>query len=324
MTVRAYDPSLPPGVRFGAQHPLPMAPAFYEFNRARDRGDALAFVVEGPDAERGVEVIREVLNAPPDPAQSAAEFLGRPPRREVETAEITTTVGAPQGLECTGYWILNDRTKHLRERLYVVAREGRQEFRPARRWEHFPVLELHEKGTTDAPTIGAGGAEITFVCYAPPGSGVAREAAGVIAETLREIGPLLSGSPFGRARAFISADLRFRKVVPVKGPLHRGVGKDEDPPDSTPAAYRPPQRALPLRPNGPEPSKPKTYGERIEEQKREMLKDWGLLEGYDRMQAEGKARREKPAQPMIGNPTRRSGGLQSFDKAPWKETPWTR
>lgn len=74
------------------------------------------------------------------------------------------------------------------------------------------------------------------------------------------------------------------------------------------------------------------FWDAVEDAKREMLKGWGLLEDYERMQAESKARRraerEKPepdlAQSLYKIWTRPPDPVfsQSFDKAPWKESPW--
>lgn len=66
---------------------------------------------------------------------------------------------------------------------------------------------------------------------------------------------------------------------------------------------------------------PKNRGgffEAIEAGKREKLKEWGMLEDYDRMQAEQKTRQARSA--PHGIPGRSS--LESFNQAPWKETPW--
>jgi uncharacterized protein len=52
----------------------------------------------------------------------------------------------------------------------------------------------------------------------------------------------------------------------------------------------------------------------VEEQKRELIKGWGLLEEYDAMQAARKTRQAIPT------PDR--GFQQTFNNAPWKETPW--
>lgn len=263
---------------------VPLGEAFFAFNSALSRGDTLRFVAEGPDAEEAIGEIRGLLEKPVSRWGALVEFVAGEARPEAGQAKVTGVVGAPQGLECTGYWILNNATKHLREDLYVVAREGVEEYRPVRWWEHFPTVELHEKGTTDEPTIGADGKEITFVCYARPGSGAADEGAAVIAETLAGLGPLLSGSPFGRMRAFVRADLEYRKVVPVKGPLHRGITENDSPGASTPKAYRPPEDLLMLRRDRPGPTRPKSFAEVVEEKKREYLRNWGLLDAYEAME----------------------------------------
>lgn len=58
--------------------------------------------------------------------------------------------------------------------------------------------------------------------------------------------------------------------------------------------------------------------EAVEPSKREHLKRWGLLEAYDQMQAE----RESRPKPPGPHPASVRSASQSFNNAPWKETPW--
>jgi hypothetical protein len=225
----------------------------------------------------------------------------------VGVVEIEVLVGADQGLECTGYFVLNERTKHLRESLYVAVRGDGEEYRPSRWWEHFPILELHERGNSrpTAPNVGAKGRPVAFVCYSPAGSGSAEQGAALIRLAARELGPLLSGHLFGRMRAMAEADRSYRKLVPVKGPLHRAHHVDPDPPrGSVPEAYRPSASVLEPRGDLPAPEVRSPFYV-FEAKKREYLERWGLLADYDRMRARGSERRES----------------QRKD-APWEGAPW--
>lgn len=64
------------------------------------------------------------------------------------------------------------------------------------------------------------------------------------------------------------------------------------------------------------------FWDTVEHQKREILKGWGLLEGYDRMQAESKARRERKKSEVDFRQSFDQSFSQSFNSASWKEAPW--
>lgn len=215
----------------------------------------------------------------------------------VESVEVEVLMGAPQGLECTGYFVLNERTAHLRESLYVAVCGDGEEYRPARWWEHFPILELHERGNSRplAPNVGAKGRPVVFACYGAPGSGAAGAAADLVRQEARLLGPLMSGPLFGRMRAMAAADRRYRRLVPVKGPLHRASSTDPDPPvGSVLDAWRPPPGVLDPREEHAVPEVRSAFAV-FEDKKREYLASWGLLDSYERKQRESAQRRREQA-----------------------------
>ncbi len=74
-----------------------------------------------------------------------------------QSIELRAVIASRQGLSCLGYYTLANRTKHLRERLYVSVRDGDKLFLPRRR-EHFPVEEidayyLDQRGLAGRPAM---------------------------------------------------------------------------------------------------------------------------------------------------------------------------
>jgi hypothetical protein len=167
---------------------------------------------------------------------------------------VRAEIDAPQGLECTGYFILNNRTKHLRRQLYITVREERpsprsQELCPQLWWEHFPVIELVREGWWSGAHLGEGdpGERIIFECHGP----AAREGARIISETMYSLGPLLRGSLYRRGRAMRAAELEYQKYVGLMGSLHVDRNGNPVPQPLSPArvspAYRPGSRCGRLR-----------------------------------------------------------------------------
>jgi hypothetical protein len=150
--------------------------------------------------------------------------------------EVRGIIASKQGLSCSGYFTLANRTAHLRERLYVTVRDGDKLFLP-RGNEHFPVSELerHYIGRMNLgyyESIGAQGGEVVFICEGPASD----EGATVIEGTLASFAfeELLTKPLIGRWAAAVSLKR-----------LYLGTLRSESPP------YRPP--VLPERPSAPEP-----------------------------------------------------------------------
>ncbi len=219
--------------------------------------------------------------------------------------ELRAVIASKQGLSCLGYYTLANRTKHLRERLYVSVRDGDKLFLPRRR-EHFPVEEieayyLDQRGLAVDKSIGGGGGEVVFSCEGP----AADEGASAIAATL-------AGLDAGLNQGSVA---RWRMMLPEKFSYRLAAHHDSGPP------YRPPTlptRYLAPASFTPEARQARTLEAQVERGKREKLKEWGVLEAYDDMQAEQKTRQARSA--PHGMPG--LGASQSFNNAPWKETPW--
>lgn len=205
--------------------------------------------------------------------------------------ELRAVIASRQGLSCLGYYTLANRTKHLRERLYVCVRDGDKLFLPRRR-EHFPVEEIDAYYLGPGllavgESIGAGGGEVVFSCEGSSAQ-AADEGATVIAAALAGLDAGLNQGPVAR----------WRMVVPEKFSYLRAAHHASGPP------YRPP--TLPTRDRAPasftpEERQARTLEGLVEVRTRELLKGWGMLESYDEMK---RRRKQKPPRPE------------------WKETPW--
>lgn len=216
---------------------------------------------------------------------------------EVGRAVVSGVIASKQGLDCSGYETLNNRTKHLRERLYVTVRDGGKLFLPRGHSEHFPVGEIRDYlggrlKLRVLESVGAGGGEVVFTCEGP----AADEGAEVIAGTLPRLEEVL-----GRT-------LLARKYLAGVEDFHYGTYLRANPAP----AYRP--ETPPERAGTPDPFTPKereilgeieTPAVVLERKKREYLKSWGLLGAYE-------ATQRGPGPPPA----------QSFNSSPWKETPW--
>ncbi len=123
-----------------------------------------------------------------------------------EGIELRAVIASKQGLSCLGYYTLANRTKHLRERLYVSVRDGDKLFLPQGP-EHFPVreIEAYYLGRMRfgvAQSIGEGGGEVVFSCE---GSSVqaADEGATVITATLAGLDGVLDRDALSRYLAAV-------------------------------------------------------------------------------------------------------------------------
>ncbi len=198
-----------------------------------------------------------------------------------ERVEVRGIIASKQGLSCEGYYMLSNRTAHLRERLYVSVRDGDKLFLPQGN-EHFPCAELEAFYVKRLrvgffQSIGAGGGEVLFSCEGSSAQ-AAEEGAEAIAAALPEVDAAVNLSLLPRWGAAIPQKRGY--LLTVKGA-------------STPA-YRP--ELLPDRPGPPQPlteEQAKVYNPEelarklasFEEKKREVLAGWGLLKDYDQVRA---------------------------------------
>lgn len=223
-----------------------------------------------------------------------------------EAVELRAVIASKQGLSCAGYFTLANRTKHLRERLYISVRDGDKLFLPQGP-EHFPVkeIEAYYLGRLKlgvAESIGAGGGEVLFSLEGP----AADEGAAVVQRGLVGLDGVLTRNLLAREFVMQAEAWQYHKHLLGQPPAFR-------PPvlparSSVPASFTPEQRKA--REEAP------SFFETLEDRKRAQLKEWGLLDDYEEMQAEQKARLAPARYPVRDSP-------QSFYSTPWKESPWT-
>lgn len=215
----------------------------------------------------------------------------------MERVEVRGVIASKQGLSCEGFYMLFNRTDHLRDRLYVTVRDGDKLFLPADR-EHFPCKEIEEFYVKRLrvgffQSVGAKGEEIVFTVEGP----AAEEGAEAIQAALPDVDEATN----------LSLAPRWVSAIPEKCNYLQTINWTFTRP------YRP--EHLPERAGPPEPFT-EEQAERydpyrllsslslFEKKKREALAAWGMLDDYDRMQA-SRARTKPPQQ------------------APWEETFWT-
>jgi hypothetical protein len=241
----------------------------------------------------------------------------------MEAVELRAVIASKQGLSCSGYYALAARTAYLRERLYVSVRDGDKLFLPQGP-EHFPVKEIEayylgrlKLGVVES--IGAGGGEVVFSCEGSSAQ-AADEGATVITTVLAGLDGVLNQAAL--SRFLTSAPEKYSYVKAVHYTQERPYRPSVLPArSSVPASFTPEERKA--REEAREEAL--SFFETFEHRKREKLKEWGLLDGYEEMQAGQKARLDpvrtpRPALVSNGIPGRCS--LQSFYSSPWKESPW--
>lgn len=92
--VVCYDESRPDGMRFSRTLPLSLLHSFYEFNKARQNGSVITFITEGLDAERAMDVVKEMLEKPTNPAEALLEMVtGKPVSFPVPNKSFDEAVG---------------------------------------------------------------------------------------------------------------------------------------------------------------------------------------------------------------------------------------
>jgi hypothetical protein len=197
-----------------------------------------------------------------------------------ECVELRGVIASKQGLSCEGFYMLSNRTGHLRDRLYVSVRDEDNLFLPKDPYEHFPCSEVEEFYVKRLKvgffqSIGAGGGELVFVLEGP----AADEGAEAITAALPDV----------EAATNLSLAPRWVAAIPEKRRYLRMTLAGSQ------GAYRPEHR--PERAGAPQPfteEQAKRYDpDRLkvklgvfEEKKREALARWGLLKDYDRMKAQ--------------------------------------
>lgn len=197
----------------------------------------------------------------------------------VEYAEHRATIPAEVGFECTFYEGIFYRTAPLRKSLYVAVVVPDGEFRPGFT-EHFPKAELVSYMVRNGlAAYGQGEAfDVVFRCYSPAGSGSAKEGVLIIGDALETLRDRLALSEGARSKAAMRDGLRGIREHILGGLNH---------------PYRPPPDALGERTRVPAPRRRGgSFGEVIRQQFRDELEQWGVLEDYDRMNAE-RAKRQK-------------------------------
>jgi hypothetical protein len=193
----------------------------------------------------------------------------------LERAVLRAAVPGVVGLECTFYNLLNNRTKHLRRRLYVAVAADGHEFRPREEQEHFPVTELVDYQMPDGllgdeHAYGEGRPlEVALLCYSPAGSDAAAEAARLMGAALEELRKVSGWGERERDRFGWKHGMGHLRAMLA--------GKEGLVP-----AYRPPPGALPPRGVLPKPA-PRPKPPTLEEVVRGNLERWGVLEDFDRM-----------------------------------------
>jgi len=272
------------------------------------KGWEATFVVEGQNAEEAAGRVRRLLDKPLTldevQAKSRLWLSGKAselaPKEGYERAALAATLPGDRGFECIFYQYIASRTARLRERVYVTVIAEGEEFRPSGLAEHFPngeflayQLEAGRLAGTGEEAFGKGRRlGVTFVCYSPPGSGAAEEAASEIRAALEKLREVTTWPD--NKRSWFATRHGFGMASSV-------VGGGATPP------YRPPEGVLPRRPAAPVPPKPapagppkKGFSERVEEARGAVLERWGMLEDWDRMQAEREQRRaEKLRQRLL-------------------------
>ena len=228
-----------------------------------------------------------------------------------ERVEVRGVIASKQGLSCEGFYMLFNRTAHLRDRLYVSVRDGDNLFLPKDPYEHFPCAEIEAFYVERLrvgffESIGAKGGEVVFILEGP----AAEEGAEAITAALPDV----------EAATNLSLAPRWIAAIPEKrGYLQTKVLATLS---VNPPAYRPEQR--PERTGTPRPfteEQAKNYDPELlagklslfEVKKREALAKWGLLKDYDREQPRRQAHKGRET-------TMQQGRTQA---SPRKESFWT-
>lgn len=191
----------------------------------------------------------------------------------VERAEVRATLPGEHGLECIFYEYIAARTVHLRKEVYVAWVVEGGEFRPGEfvglALEHSPRAELQKyqmaRGLLGGESAYGMGrtTRVTFVCYAPKGSGAAAKAIEAISDALKKLETVATW-PEGKRSWF---GMRHGRAW-VKAASAGG------------SAYRPPADALPSRSGPPKPPKappglapasPRCWTKKVDA----LLRSWG-------------------------------------------------
>jgi hypothetical protein len=227
-----------------------------------------------------------------------------------QRVEIRGVLASKQGLSCEGFYMLFNRTAHLRDRLYVSVRDGDNLFLPKDPYEHFPCSEI-EKFYVERlnvgffESIGAKGGEVVFILEGP----AAEEGAEAIQGALPDV----------EAATNLTLLPRWTVAIPQKHGYLRATGTGAT------AAYRPehlPRRDGPPEPFTPEqaknydPDRLKSSLSLFEQKKREALGRWGLLKDYDRAHAQ-----QKKEAKMQQSPWTMQRAHTDYER--WKEDLWT-
>lgn len=226
-----------------------------------------------------------------------------------ERVELRGIIASKQGLSCEGFYMLSNRTGHLRDRLYVSVRDGDNLFLPKDPYEHFPCSEIEgfyvrRLKVGFFQSIGAGGGEIVFTLEGPS----ADEGAEAITATLPDVEAATNLSFAPRWVAAIPQKRRYLQMT-LAGSLRAYR------PEHLPARSSEPQPFTEEQTKRYDPDRLKVSLSLFEEKKREALARWGMLKDYDRMKAEREARPAKSAPPSTSS-------LMDLAQTPWKESPW--
>lgn len=89
-----YDERRPAGSEFSKDKPLALLNSFHYFQRARRSGSTITFVAAGAEAERAMEVVKELLGKPVNRAEALLEWVaGRPVSFPVPNKSLDEAVG---------------------------------------------------------------------------------------------------------------------------------------------------------------------------------------------------------------------------------------
>jgi hypothetical protein len=225
-----------------------------------------------------------------------------------ERVELRGIIASKQGLSCEGFYMLSNRTGHLRDRLYITVRDGDNLFLPKDPYEHFPCSEIEGFYVKRLKvgffrSIGAGGGEIVFTLEGPS----ADEGAEAITAALPDVEAATNLPLAPRWVASIPEKRRYLQMTSPGSPRPYR-------PERIPERARVPQPFTEAHAKKYDPDRLKVSLSLFEEKKREALARWGMLEDYDRMQAEREARLAKSAPPSTSS-------LLDLAQTPWKEPP---
>jgi hypothetical protein len=130
-----YDETRPAGGEFSKDKPLALLNSFHYFQRARRNGSAITFVAAGAEAERAMEVVKELLEKPVNPAEALLEMVaGKPVSFPVPNKSLDEAVG--DHLRAWGLLEAHDQMKADRM-------QAERESRPKQSYNSAPWKDSH-------------------------------------------------------------------------------------------------------------------------------------------------------------------------------------